>query len=106
MAGTSPAMTVKHEVRISPLQRLGRDDLDAEASEAHIGALGRGQQPDRGDAEVFEDLRAQSDLAPLPAARRLRAARFLRDPGRRHARSAVSQIDDDARALALESLQR
>src|ERR1700719_3184890 len=59
---------------VLPLQRLGRDDLDAEAGEPDIGALGRGQQPDRGDPEVFEDLRAEADLAPLPAAGGLRAA--------------------------------
>src|SRR5229473_1609295 len=37
--------------------RLARGDLDAEAREAHIVVIGRGQQADRGNAEVFQDLR-------------------------------------------------
>ena len=42
------------------------DDLDAEAAETHVSALAGGEQADRGDAEVLEDLRAEPDLAPLP----------------------------------------
>src|SRR5262249_23595877 len=40
--------------------RLGRHDLDAEAGEADVAVLGRGEEPDRRDAEVFEDLRAEA----------------------------------------------
>src|SRR5258708_6077694 len=52
--------------------RLARGDLDAEAREAHIVVIGRGQQADRGNAEILEDLRAEADLAPLALTRRFR----------------------------------
>src|SRR5689334_9439574 len=84
----------------SAFERLGRRDLDAEAAEADIRALAGGEQPDRGDAEVFQDLGAEADLAPLPRARRLGPGRrLLRDFGHRHAGGAVAQIDDDAAAV-------
>src|SRR5437764_121162 len=44
------------------VHRLGRQNFDAEAGEAHIGAFGRGEQPDRRDAEVAQDLRPEPDL--------------------------------------------
>ena len=48
-------------------------DPDAEAFEADIVALARGDQIDRGDAEILQDLRAKADLAPFAFA----AARLL-----------------------------
>src|SRR4029453_7359391 len=48
---------------------LGRHDLDPEAREPDIGEPGRGQQADRGDAQILENLGAKPDLAPLPRAR-------------------------------------
>src|SRR5690606_7567640 len=40
-------------------------DLDPEAFQPDIMALARGEQPDRADAEILEDLRAKADLQPL-----------------------------------------
>jgi hypothetical protein len=51
--------------------RFACGDLDAEAREAHIMVIGRGQQADRGNAEVFQDLRTEANFAPLMLARRL-----------------------------------
>src|SRR5581483_1142666 len=65
----------------SAVERLGRHDLDAEAAEADIGALRGGEQADRGDVEVAQDLRAEADLAPLPRARGFRAGVAVRDLG-------------------------
>jgi len=87
-------------------QRLGGDDLDAEAADADIGALAGGQQADRGNAEVAQDLRAEADLTPLPRARGLRAGVAVRNLGHRHTGGAVSQIDDDAAAFRLEARER
>src|SRR5262249_58889749 len=89
------------------VQAFSRNDLDAEAGESHIGELAAGEQADRGDAEVLEDLRPEPDLAPLPRARLLRRrdAR-VRDGVRRHAGGAVAEEDDYATAFLLETLQR
>src|SRR6266851_5656802 len=40
-------------------------DLDAEAGQSLIIVHRRRQMPDRGDAEIAQDLRADADLAPL-----------------------------------------
>ena len=67
----------------------------------------KGQQPDRADAEILQDLRAETDLAPLPAARL--AGRCLvrfRNSDHRHAGGAVAQHHQHAPALGLEALQR
>src|SRR6266446_674618 len=70
--------------------RLGGDDLNAEARETHIVVVGRGQQANRGNAEVFEDLRAEADFAPLPLARGFRpVVAVLRQRRYRHAGRAV-----------------
>src|SRR5262249_56269006 len=62
------------------IDALGRHDLDPEAREPDIGEPGRGQQADRGDAQILENLGAKPDLAPLPRARDLGAGRArLRD---------------------------
>src|SRR5450756_3121186 len=88
-------------------QRFGPHDLDAEAAEADISALAGGEQPDRGNTDVLEDLRAQADLAPLPRARGVGAGvALMRDFRHRHAGGAVTQIDDDAAAGGLETRQR
>src|ERR1700712_492679 len=44
---------------------LAGDDLDAEARQSLVVVHRRGQVPDRGDAEIPQDLRADADLAPL-----------------------------------------
>src|SRR5438128_10034434 len=91
----------------SSIQIFGGQNLDAEAGEANIGQLGRGEQPDRGNAEVLQNLRAETDLAPLARARHLGAGRTaLRDGVSRHARRAVTQEDEDTAALLLEAAQR
>src|ERR1700731_4000109 len=90
-------------------ERLRRHDLDAEAGEPDIAVLRRGDEADRRDAEVLEDLRAEPDLAPLALALGLRAAialfAVLRDCRHRHADRAVAQEDEHALPLALEMLQ-
>src|SRR5262245_6513525 len=88
------------------LDRLGLLDLDAESGEAHIGELLRGEQPDRGNAEITEDLRAEPDLAPLARARRLRTRIARRNGVNRHARHAVAQEHEDAAAVLLEASER
>src|SRR5688572_1371361 len=90
----------------SSLERFRRDDLDSEPGEPDIGELGRGEQSNRGYAEVLEDLCAEPDFAPLPRARNLGAGRAgLRNGVRGHARRAVAQEDDDAAAFLFETLQ-
>src|SRR5205814_4622177 len=49
----------------SPFEVFRRLNLNPESGKPNIGELRGGQQPDRGNAEVFEDLRAEADLAPL-----------------------------------------
>src|ERR1700716_2850482 len=61
--------------------------------------------PDRGDAEIAQDLRADADLAPLLVAVRL--GRFLLcDRRHRNARSAVAQIYQHAAAGLAKMLKR
>src|SRR4051812_13335712 len=50
--------------------RFGVGDFNAEPGQPDVGELRRGQQPDRGNTEVLEDLRAEPDLAPLLGAGR------------------------------------
>src|SRR5262245_62638200 len=52
---------------------LGRTNHDAESGEPDIGQLGRGEKPDRRDAEVLEDLGAKADFPPLARPRDFRA---------------------------------
>src|SRR6516162_6619733 len=86
---------------------FGRRDLDSESGKAYIGAFRRGQQSDRTDAEVLENLSAEPDLAPLLRAGDLGAARTgLRDGVGGNAGSAVAQEDNNPAPLALEMLQR
>src|SRR5262249_58250485 len=89
------------------IQAFRRYDLDSEAGKPHIGESAAGEQADRGDAEILEDLRAESDLAPLPRAGLLRrGGAGLRDGMRGHSGGAVAQEDDHAAAFLLEALQR
>src|SRR6185312_1599495 len=92
--------------RTSAVQLLRAGDLDAEAAQAHVGSLRGGEQFDRGDAEVLQDLRTEADLAPLPRARGFRACVAVRDFRDRHAGGAVAQIDDDALTGRLEMFER
>src|ERR1043166_731713 len=93
--------------RPSPLQPLRLRDLDPEPGEADVVVLARRQEPDRAHAEVLQDLRTQSDLAPLPRARGLRLAlAVLRQRLHRHAGGAVAQHHDDAAADLLEARER
>src|SRR5262249_44086895 len=86
---------------------LGRRDLDSKSGKADIGAFRRGQQSNRADTEVLENLSTESDLAPLLRAGHLGAARTgLRDGVGGNAGRAVAQEDDNPAPLALEMLQR
>src|SRR6202035_2224447 len=84
--------------------RLRRHDLDAEAGEPDVAVLRRGDQADRRDAEVLEDLRAEPDLAPLALPLGLGAGvallavlvPALGDRRHRHADRAVAQEDEHA----------
>src|SRR5262249_56077368 len=83
------------------------EGVDPEAGQRKGGELAPGEQADRGDAEVLEDLRPEADLAPLARTRLFRAGDAgLRDRMRRHADGAVAQEDDDAATILLEPLQR
>src|SRR5690606_40124772 len=76
-------------------------DLHPEAFQSDIMALTRGEQPDRADAEILEDLRAEADLQPLILALLCFAVHFAvvqaAAGGGRHADPdrAFAQIDDD-----------
>src|SRR4051812_16795174 len=85
--GTGPgaARLLERQASVSRLFKgLGRGDLDAKPGNADIGALARREEPDRGDAQVAQDLRAQTHFAPLAAALEFGGARPLRDRHRRH----------------------
>src|SRR5208337_4787111 len=80
-------------------------NLYAESGQADIGAGVVGPEPDRGNAEIAQDLRPEADFAPLPGARavgapRLRACEVCGD-----ARRPVAQIDERAAPFRLESLK-
>src|ERR1700733_8512345 len=101
----TPWLHRRSQAGASRVDRLDRGDLDAEAGKTDIGAWIVGAQPDRGDPEVAQDLRAQSDFAPLGLARvvgtdRVRAAQI-----RRNARRAIAQINERAAPLGLETAQ-
>src|SRR5690606_39950233 len=84
--------------------------MDAEAFQADIVTFARSDQPDRGDAEILEDLCAQADFAPFAlATTRLlmgfathcRAVAILVG----HADGALAQVDDDAALLGAHRLR-
>src|SRR5580704_8174632 len=103
MRGTSPRMTALPGLAF---EAIGRQNFDAEAAEADVIPFAAGQEPDRGNAEVLEDLSAESDLTPLARARRLRGgAARLRDGARRHAGGAVTQEHQHAASFVLEARQ-
>src|ERR1700690_4162296 len=86
---------------------FARLDFDTKAAKPDISALGRGQKPDRGNSEVLEDLRAEPNLAPLPRTSGLGAgAAVLRNFGHRNTGGAITQVNDHAAALALETRER
>src|SRR5262249_40657600 len=89
------------------IEALGRHDLDPEAREADIGELGGGQQADRGDAQILENLGAEPRLGAWPRGWPPGTGRArLRDGMRGHTRRPVAQKDDDAATFLLEALQR
>src|SRR5436190_15935310 len=85
---------------------LGRFDFDAEAGEPDIGARAGGVQLDRADPQIAQDLRAEPDLAPFPAAFEFGGRSVLGDRGGRHPGGAVAQIDEDAAARLFEPAER
>src|SRR5262245_10185719 len=89
------------------IDAFGRHDLNPEAREPDIGEPGRGQQADRGDAQILENLGAKPDLAPLPRARDLGAGRArMRDGMWGLNRRLVVQTVDDVATFLLEEQQR
>src|SRR5437588_8758038 len=87
------------------VERFGRFDLDAEAGEPDIGARPGGVQLDRADPQIAQDLRAEPDLAPFPAAFELGGGGVFGDRGGRHPGGAVAQINEDAAARLLETAE-
>src|SRR3981081_212849 len=80
------------------------DDLDAEAGQSLVVVHRRRQVPDRGDAEIAQDLRADADFAPLPVA--VGFGRFLlRQRRDRNAGGAIAQVDQHAPAVLLEAIE-
>src|SRR5690554_517994 len=84
---------------------LRRGDLDAEAFKADIMLLARGDEFDRRNAEIAEDLRAEADLAPFAFAPQGLLVGLVAMGGPRagplaDADRPLAQIDDDA-ALVL-----
>src|SRR5437016_6216221 len=73
------------------LERLGFGDLDAKSAEADIGARACRQELDRGDSEVAQNLRAETDFTPLDVALALGVGGgFLADGRNRHTGRAVA----------------
>src|SRR5690242_10316889 len=98
--------TGKKKTERSAFQRFRGHDLDPETTKAHVSALGGGQQADRGNPEVLQDLGAKPDFAPLPGAGRIRfGIASMRDFSHRNAGRTVAQIDDDAAPVSLEALE-
>src|SRR5262252_3247001 len=91
----------------SAFDRFGRYDFYAETAETDIGPFARCQQTDRGYPQVFENLRAKSDFAPLSGTRGVGACvTFMRNFRDRYARCAVAQEYDDPASRCLESRKR
>src|ERR1700716_3811502 len=80
------------------------DDLDAEAGQSLVVMHRRGPIPDRGYAEIAQDLRADADLAPFLVAVRLRGG-LLRQRRDGNAGGAVAQVDQHAAAVLLEMIE-
>src|SRR6478736_2008474 len=90
----------------SALDWLGRHNLNAKASETNVSALAGGEQANRGNAEVLENLRAQPDFAPLPRTGRIGSGVAMWNLGHRHAGRPISQINDNSAPSRLKSRQR
>src|SRR5437763_741893 len=73
-------------------------DFDAEAGEADIMAFAGGDEADRMDAEVAQDLSAKPDVAPHLLARGGTARLLALHMADRYARRSLAQIDEHARA--------
>src|SRR5579863_5380917 len=98
----SPAQEREPGINASlALELFAGHDLDAEARQALVVMHRRRQIPDRGDAEIPEDLRADADFAPLLVAIGLRGL-LLGQWRDRDAGRAVAQIHQDAAAVLLE----
>src|SRR4029078_3857417 len=90
----------------SALDWLGRHNLNAKASETNVSAFAGGEQANRGNAEVLENLRAQPDFAPLPRTGRIGSGVAMWNLGHRHAGRPISQINDNSAPSRLKSRQR
>src|SRR5690348_18431423 len=91
----------------SAVYRLRCDNFDAESRKTDISPFGGGQQPDRGNPQILENLRAKTNFAPLARAGGVGSGvTFMRDIRDRNPRRAVPQIDDDAASRLLESRKR
>src|SRR5262245_36764364 len=90
----------------SAFQRFRRHNFDPETAQPDIGALARRQQADRGNAEIFEDLRTQADFAPLLRTCRIRPRVTMGNVGDRNAGGAVTQVHNHTASGYLESRQR
>src|SRR5947207_15195975 len=80
------------------------DDLDAEAGQSLVVMHRRRQMPDRGDAKIAQDLRADADLAPLPVAVGFRGFRLI-ERRHRYAGSAIAQVNQHAATVLPELLE-
>src|SRR5262245_7526292 len=91
----------------SVFDRLGRYDLDVDASETHVGSLAGSQQPDRGNPQILEDLRTEPDFPPLLRTCDIgTGVAFVRNFCDRHARRAVAQEHDHSPAGCFEAFKR
>src|SRR5438445_8541998 len=99
-ANHEPAMTTRHLT----FKLFVGDDLDAEAGQSLVVVHRRCEVADRGHAEITQDLRTDTDLAPLPVAVGL-CGFFLRQRCNRNAGGAIAQVDQDASAGALEMIE-
>src|SRR5258705_8124909 len=90
--------------RTSAFEALVGDDLDAKTGQPLVIVHRRRQVPDRSNAEITQDLRADADFTPLPVTIGLRrflfADRLDGNPGR-----SIAQIHQHAAAGLLEMVK-
>src|SRR5215471_9876669 len=107
MVGCKVVQKPRPEMSGSAFDRFGRYDFYAETAETDVGPFARCQQTDRGYPQIFENLRAKSDFAPLSGTRGVGACvTFMRNFRDRYARCAVTQEYDDPASRCLESRKR
>src|SRR5688572_28012682 len=88
----------------SAFEGLSGSDLDSEPGKAHVGEGTRGQQADRRDADVAQNLRSKPDLAPLAVSNGFRARLARLQHG--YAGCTITQQNQHPATFSLEACER